>query len=258
MAGLGGLFGRLFGRAATAAPIPADPAAQAFAAAAEIATSYGETAARNVASLVEGGYRARILEPFEMGRMLGVLNVKSAHYLLHSFSEGRIDPVVLRLLWDIHRSIGVVEAGIGPQLQQDEAIHLSQCIEVDSHFLAAEYQHAVRIAHAGLGARVYDIARNPDIFSPDTDKGDRQVAKLIRQHRTAVKRIGERLQRAYPQSHVVRDRVDAYIPVETPIWLTAKDHDGAMVINGVWFPADFAKPLLDHLADTRARAMGGR
>lgn len=262
MAGLMGLFDRLFGRAASAEPRPADPAAQAFAAAAEIATSYGETAGRNVASLVEGGYRARILEPFEMGRMLGALNVKSAqgmeHYVLHSFSEGRVDPVMLRLLWDIHRSIGLVEAGIGPHLPQDEAIHLCQCIEVDSHFLAAEYAHAVRIANAGLGARVYDVARNPDIFSPDTDKGDRHLAKLIRQHRTAIKRVGERLQRAYPQSHSVRDRVDTYLPVETPIWLTVKDHDGAMVINDVWFPADFAKPLLDHLADTQARATGGR
>lgn len=262
MAGLMGVFDRLFGRKANAEPLPADPAARAFAAAAEIATSYGETAARNVASLAEGGYRARILEPFEMGRMLGALNVKSAegmeHYVLHSLSEGKIDPVTLRLLWDIHRNMVLVEAGIGPHLPQAEAIHLCQCIEVDSHFLAAEYAHAVRIAHAGLGARVYDVARNPDIFSPKTDKGDRHLAKLIRQHRIVVKRLGERLLRAYSQSETVRDRVDTYIPVETPIWLTVKDHDGALVINDVWFPADFAKPLLDHLAVTQARAMRGR
>lgn len=259
MAGLLGMFGRLFGQKAAAEPVVADPAIAVFAAAGEIAASYGETAARNVASLAEGGYRAQILEAFETSRMLAALNVRSSdgyeHYLLHSFSDGSVDPVILRLLWDIHQSIVVLEAGVGPHLPQATALDLCQTVLVDSQFLAAEFAHAVRIASAGLGPRAYSVARDPALFNPKAEPGDRKLDKLIRQHHSAVKRLGDRLRREYPDSESVRDRVDTYIPIDTPFWLSAKDHDGAVVISDVWFPAEFAKPLLDHLAQAQA---GGR
>lgn len=259
MAGLLGVFAGLFGRKAADGGGDADPAVGVFQAAAEIAASYGEIAARNVASLNEGGYRAQILEPFESRRMLAALNVASddgyKHYLLHALNNGQVEPVTLRLLWGIHQHIAQVDEG---QLRPDHALDICRYIHVDSLLLAEEFGHAARIARAGLGARAFAVARDPDAFAPDRDKDDRKLAKLIRQHRTAVDRVGEQMTRVYPGSFGVEDRVIAHTAVDTPIWVTVKDHPGARVINDVWFPEEFAKPLVEHLSSTQAHAMAAR
>ncbi|MGE5477291.1 MAG: hypothetical protein ACM3Q1_11590 [Bacteroidales bacterium] len=259
MAGLFSVLGRLFGRDGDGEAVPDDPAIRAFKTAADIAASYGEIAARNVASLVEGGYRARILEPFEPERMLAALNVAAdggvSHYVTHSLSEGQMEPVTLRLLWSIHQNIMAVDQG---ELPQDHALELCSCIHADSLFLHEELCHVVRIAGAGLGARVLEVARNPALFSPRTEKADRKLADLIRRHRSAVDRLGGQMERLYPHSPGVQDRVVAHTAVETPVWLTLKDHQGARVINEVWFPEEFAKPLVEHLTQAQGRAMAAR
>jgi len=182
------------------------------------------------------------------------------HYVLYSADADRkLDPVSLKMLWSIHSNIVFVNASADPKSLPTGWSGLKEHCEsilADSRFLAEVFAYAATVCADGLGGEVVQFLRSADPPSGAPVAPARAaLLQLAATHRAAVLLAATKLRSEFPDSTVIAERAKTFQPINFPVWTTVKDHAGARVINEVWFPKEFAEPLMKSLAEAQARAM---
>jgi hypothetical protein len=260
---LAGAFGA---RHAFAAPVTPDKSCDAFLEASKAARAYSDVASANLKQFDLPSGAPKALTKFDTSRMAnalrGVGSGETVHYVLYAAGANRkLNPVSLQMLWSVHTNIVFVNAAAdlkSPSTQWSGLKERCQSILVDSQLLAEVFAHAASVCVGGLGAEVLQLlqSKEPISLSDHPDNPARAALLLLSQkHRTNVRLVVGKLQSAFPDSKIITEHIGAFTPVDLPLWTNVKDHEGARVINDVWFPREFAEPLMKSLADEQAKAM---
>lgn len=233
------------------------------------AGAYSDVALANLKLLTQPSRTSAPLQRFDTRRMANALqrneSGETLHYVLYSVTADRkLDPISLNMLWSIHSNI--VFVNLQPDQKsppQDAGALRERCegILVDSQLLAEVFAYTAAVCSAGLGPKVVQFLQQGAAAASPGSSGDPARSALLQlseRHKAAVRAIVPKLLAAFPGSKVIAGRAKAFVPVDLPVWTTVKDHAGARVINDVWFPREFAEPLLKSLAEQQARAMTPR
>ena len=256
---VGAMLAPIAERYAVSAPAEAqDPACGVFLAAWESAKAYSEVAAANLTQTSTPNQGFPQLSKFDTHRMAAALQRGEAnetlHYVLYlAGADKKLTPISLRMLWSIHSNIVFVNAANSQVSSWDTLKEKCLSILVESQLLAEVFRYAADVCSEGLGGQVIEALRSdaPLSLSPYP-----KLLQLSTQHQVNVLRLSEKLRSEYPNSKIVADNLAAFSAVDLPVWTAVKEHPGARVINDVWFPKQYAEPLLKALVEEQAKSSG--
>ncbi len=236
---------------------------EVFAGASDIAQGFADAAGRNIKELLGRSALSAPLAQFNSRGMRGALETSeqgvTLHYVLYAAqSDGKLAPFSLMNLWSLHSNIVMANTMArmpSPKLEGLKA--LNQNILMESAYLAEAYAYASAVCRAGFGPEILLFVRAhkvPDAEAIGNPLGSALSALVVR-HKANVEALKERLRPEVADQPGIAERLAALSPMGLPVWVTSKDEPGARVINDVWFPKQYAEPLMKSLAEEQAKAM---
>ncbi len=236
---------------------------EVFAGASDIAQGFADAASRNIKALLGRTTLSAPLAQFDSRGMRSALETSeqgvTLHYVLYAAqSDGKLAPFSLMNLWSLHS--GIVMANTmarmpSPKLQGLKA--LNQNILVEGAYLAEAYAYASAVCRAGLGPEILLFVRARKVPGAEAIGNPLGIAlsTLVVRHKANVEALKHRLRSDVADQPGIAARLAALFPMGLPVWVTSKDEPGARVINDVWFPKQYAEPLMKSLAEEQAKAL---